>query len=243
MVSLYFVRVASWRALVEAYKDAYCVNYLISYSWRLCSSRPQHKCSYPNKAHLIGICRIAPPLYPPRIVLAERKAGWTPSLALPRRIGGCLGGSGFAGHQIILEVKGMQFFSLVSARSADDLGERRRPAIWCLAASGLSGHGPTIQHNPNSRSPPRVVLSPRRQVHCGQQHRWVYGETRPPLLFVRVFSGALLPSCCPSSTEASCSPSPPSHSFPGRDPSVPPSALGTDYLLSALRFDRLVCVA
>jgi hypothetical protein len=44
---------------------------------------------------------------------------------------------------------------------------RRDPAIWdSLKASGLHGHGPTSQHNPNSRSPPRLLLRffpPRRQ--------------------------------------------------------------------------------
>ena len=40
------------------------------------------------------------------------------------------------------------------------------------------------------------------------------------------------PSRCRSSTEASCSPSPPSHSSPRRDPSVPPSALCTDIIIT-----------
>ena len=117
-----------------------------------------------------------------------------------------------AGHQIILEVEGMQFFldekgmqfsfsfSFFISRSAGR--ERRRdPAIWdSLKASGLRGHGPTSQHNPNSRSPP-AVLSPRRQVHCGHSNTGgLYGAARPataPLQLVRVFSGALLPQPLP----------------------------------------------
>ena len=107
-----------------------------------------------------------------------------------------------------------------------------------MVVSGLLlGHGPTSQHNPNSRSPP-VVLSPTPPSPLRpQQHRWVVrrGEASHGTSPV----GQSLLRRPPSPAAAALPPRQVvlllhlTHPLvESRDPSVPPSALCTDIIIT-----------